>query len=291
MRYSFIILFMFLGLCSLAAEDVDTLVVAFSNPSQPGTVKAEMMVGSIKVRTHARSDVLVLSRTSDEAPRMLLPDMDFDADVFFDRDDERGDGPDPDKVKGLQKIQSSQFGINVEEENNVIEINMPPMALVSGIGSELEIVVPQKTSLQLKSMGGQINVENVIGEIEVEAMGGSIRLEGVGGTVVANTMGDIEASINSVSSDKPMSFSTFGGDIDVTLPSSIRATFKIKSYGDVYTDFDASKRKLAKTVSQSREDDRFEGKIEKVMEIPVNGGGQDIELTNFSGDIYIRKLK
>ena len=67
------------------------------------------------------------------------------------------------------------------------------------------------------------------------------------------------------------------------------ATFKLKSHGDIYTDFDATKRKLSNNVSQSRENNRYEGKIEKVMEIPVNGGGQDIEFTNFSGNIYIRK--
>jgi len=104
-------------------------------------------------------------------------------------------------------------------------------------------------------------------------------------------MGNIDAVVTSVSPDKPMSFSTFGGDIDVTLPATIKATFKLKSHGDIYTDFDASTRKLSKSISESRDADRYEGSIERVMEIPVNGGGQDIEFTNFSGNIYIRKLK
>lgn len=289
MKYFWIILCA--ATLSFAAEDVDTLIVTFSNPSQPGTVKSDMIMGGIKVRTHTRNDVLILSKTSEKASRVVLPDLDFDMDVFVDVNNERDNEPDPEKIEGLQKIQSSQFGVNVEEENNIIEINVPPMALLGGMGQEVEIVVPKNTSLQLKSMGGEIHVENVTGEIEVEAMGGGIRLDGVGGTVVANTMGNIEATMTNVSPDKPMAFSTFGGDIDVTLPATIKATFILKSHGDIYTDFDASKRKLSKNVSQSRENDRYEGRIVKLTEIPVNGGGPDIEFTNFSGNIYIRKGK
>ena len=50
-----------LSLVCLAADDVDSLVVSFSNPSQPGTVKAEMMMGGIKVRTHTGRDVIIIS--------------------------------------------------------------------------------------------------------------------------------------------------------------------------------------------------------------------------------------
>ena len=157
-------------------------------------------------------------------------------------------------------------------------------------GNELELFVPKRTSLQLKSMTGKIDIQNVTGVIEVEAMGGGITLDGVGGTIVAHTMGSIEARVTNITPDKPMSFSTFGGDIDVALPSNIKATFKLKSHGDIYTDFDTSKRKMSKNISEDK-DDSYKAKIEKLLEIPVNGGGQDIEFTNFSGNIYIRKSK
>ena len=43
-------------------------------------------------------------------------------------------------------------------------------------------------------------------------------------------------------------------------------------------------------MSESK-DDGYKANIEKLLEIPVNGGGQDIEFTNFTGNIYIRKIK
>ena len=74
-------------------------------------------------------------------------------------------------------------------------------------------------------MGG-IRVESVSGEIEVENMNGSIALQNVSGTVLASTAnGDIEAVLAQVAADKPMSFATFNGDIDVALPPDAKATW------------------------------------------------------------------
>ncbi|MBN1465785.1 hypothetical protein JXA02_08500 [candidate division KSB1 bacterium] len=275
---------------AVQAEDVDSLIVAFSNPSQPGTVKADMIMGGIKVKTHAGREVIILSKGNDDVRRLVVPAMNFSTLFVHGEKEENKDAPDPEKIKGLQKIQSSHFGINVEERNNVIEINMPPMSFVHQNGNELEIIVPKQTSLQLKSLTGAVQVEDVIGEIEVEAMGGGITLRDVGGTVIANTTGDIEATIRNVAG-KPMSFSTFGGDIDVALPANLKADLKLKSHGDIYTDFDTSKRKIARDKAEKKSDDGYEATIEQLTEIPLNGGGQDIEFTNFSGTIYIRKLK
>ncbi|MBN1481890.1 hypothetical protein EH223_06075 [candidate division KSB1 bacterium] len=274
-------------------HELDSLVVSFSNPSQAGTVKAEMMMGDITVRTHSGKDVIIVTKENPDMPRnaFVLPEMAFDAQLFFTNDKKADKEPDPEKIKGLKKIQSSQFGINVEENNNIIEITMPPMFFLGQGGNELDLIVPKRTSLQLKSVQGAINVNNVIGDIEVEATGGDIDLNNVGGTIVAHTMRNIDATVTHVAPDKPMSFSTYSGDIDVTLPTNMNATLKLKSHGDIYTDFDTSKRRMAKSVSEDRDSEVYKATVEKLLEIPVNGGGQDIEFTNFSGTIYIRKNK
>ncbi|MBN1562158.1 hypothetical protein JW998_18025 [candidate division KSB1 bacterium] len=272
------------------AENVDSLVVAFSNPSQSGTVKAEMIAGSIIVKTHSGRDVIILSKENANVQRLAVPVMNFDVPLAPDVSDEWKSKPDAEKIKGLQKIQSSRFGINVEERDNIIEINMPPMSFVNPSGNELELIVPRQTSLHLKTVTGGVTIENVNGEIEVEALGGGITMHNVGGAIVAHTMGNIEATIAHVATDKPMSFSTFGGDIDVALPSHVKANLKLKSHGDIYTDFDTSKRKISKSKTENKKDDGYEATLEQLTEIPLNGGGQDIEFTNFTGNIYIRKL-
>ena len=287
-------------------SDSDSLVVSFSDPSSPGTIKTEILSGSITVRTHNSPDVLIIStdfndenstrnsrrvvrRGRHENSRFNIPKMPA-MPAFLGGGLKFKNEPDPEKIKGLQKVQSSPFGINVEEDDNVIEINLPPRAFMSG-GRDLLLLTPKRTSLQLSAMGGDVTISGISGEIEVEAMGGNINLTAISGAVVAHTMGDIEASIDGVEPDAPMSFSTFGGDIDVSLPPTIKATLILSSHGDIYTDFDTSKRKQRKKVQKDDDEDGFRVDVEKVLEIPINGGGPEIEFSNFTGDIYVRKGK
>ena len=136
-KYSINVVFAILSLVvvGFAADDVDSLIVSFSNPSQPGTIKTDMMFGGIKVRTHSGKEVIILSKESDETQRLIIPEMNFDMDIFVDNEYDKES--DPDKAKGLQKIQSSQFGLNVEEQDNIIEINMPAMNIINRSGNEL----------------------------------------------------------------------------------------------------------------------------------------------------------
>ena len=209
-------------------------------------------------------------------------------------------------------------------------------------------------------MSGNISVENVEGEIDVNTMSGSITLKDVSGSVSTHTMSrDITARLNRINTNKPMSFSSFNADIDVTLPKDIKATFVINTMGGIYTDFDDSAKKTRKTITTQTNGKRstgaknsispspdpnlakaeleykealeelkrtkkkknkgksvmypnaalmaterfmekmekfrhyttpkFHGKMGTVVEIPVNGGGPEIQFTNFNGDIFIRR--
>ena len=289
---------------NLFASDGDSLTISFSDPSKPGTVKTELMAGSITVKAHSARDVHIITSKSDETGMPRAPHSPFHREIEKEIRDNMGDvrkdlsdefgfskEPDPEKVKGLNKIQSSPYGINVEEEDNVIEINLPPMAFMGRNSNDLLLMAPKRTSLQLTCMVGDVVVEGIDGEIEVEAMGGDITLTSVSGTVIANTMGNIEAMIVRVTPDAPMSFSTFGGDIDVTLPANTKATLHLSSHGDIYTDFDASRRKQSRKMNESMRERSRRVEVEEVLEIPINGGGPEIEFSNFTGNIYIRKGK
>jgi hypothetical protein len=289
---------------NLTASEGDSLVVSFSNPAQPGTIKTELMAGSITVKAHDGPDVHIITKESDRIDRPRAPRSPFHRDIEIDIQDkidrvfraERDEfdfskKADPEKIKGLQKIQSSPYGINVEQENNVIEINLPPMAFMGAGSGDLLLLAPKSTSLQLSCLGGDVVIEGINGEIEIEAMGGNITLTSVSGAVVANTMGDIDATLDGIKPNAPMSFSTFGGDIDVTLPAAIKATLFLNSHGEIYTDFDTSKRKKRRKISKEEDKEAFRMDVEEVLEIPINGGGSEIEFSNFTGNIYIRKGK
>ena len=85
------------------------------------------------------------------------------------------------------------------------------------------------------------------------------------------------------------------GDVDVTLLKNTKAILKLKSdMGDIYSDFDMSKHKMVRKVD--KEDSRAKGgkykiKIENSMQVELNSGGPEMQLTTFNGDIYVRKGK
>ena len=53
----------------------------------------------------------------------------------------------------------------------------------------------------------------------------------------------VVATVRQVTAQKPMAFTSLNGEVDVTLPASLKASLKLRSdQGDVYTDFDVQTR-------------------------------------------------
>lgn len=195
------------------------------------------------------------------------------------------------KAAGLKQIPLSSSGLTVEEDNNHVTVEIESFRRAY----DIDIKVPTGSSLKLETTSfGEIHVENVSGEVEVENVNGPITLQNVSGTVVASTTnGDIEAVLSRVAPDKPMSFATFNGDVDVALPADAKASVRLKSQeGDVYSDFDlALKAAPVKTEESGKASGRFHVSIERAAQGTINGGGVEIKLETFNGNIYIRKKK
>jgi hypothetical protein len=94
--------------------------------------------------------------------------------------------------------------------------------------------------------------------------------------------------------------------VDVTLPASVRGSFKLRSdQGDVYSDFDivpttppAPSASSAPSAQNNRDrrgtrerSNRFNAQVGGAVYGTVNGGGADIELRTFKGEVYLRKGK
>lgn len=182
-------------------------------------------------------------------------------------------------------------GLEVEEENNTVSIGAHSMKNAV----DLTIQVPFSTSLKLDTnLQGDIVVEKVGGEIEVKNMNGSNTLTDVSGIVIAETMnGDVTVSLNKVTPDKPMSFSSMNGDIDVTFPADLKANVKMKTErGDIFSDFDVVlKPGLQKVEEGQKEKGKFHISFDKSIFGSINGGGPDVQFNTFNGNIYIRKKK
>jgi len=282
----------------------DRVTVPLSNPGKPGIVEVSLMMGSIKVVGYEGKEVIVEATPRDKniaekttgvttgvavpfAPAAPRPPR--IAQIFGDKDKEKEQ---KEKAAGMKRIPIENTGLTVEEEDNTVTIEVESWRRAV----DLSIRVPYATSLKLEGTNlGEISVENVNGEIEVENMNGEVKLANVGGTVVASsTNGSISAVLNRVNPDKPLSFATFHGDIDVTLPADIKATLKIKStQGEVFSDFDIALKTVPVKAEETakKEGGKFRIELDRSVYGTINGGGPELNLQNFSGDIYIRKKK
>jgi hypothetical protein len=254
------------------AQQQDEQVVPFSDPSRPGKVEVGLLnSGGITVRGENRRDVAVVIRSSSGRPAP----------------------PERPAPPGMKRLTQTP-GYSISEERN--EIKIESNSFRGGIGA-LEIRVPLRTNLELSSVnGGTITVENVEGELEIENVNGAVVLTNVAGSVVANSQnGGVTATLSRVTADKPMSFSSFNGKVDVTMPASIKATLKMRSdNGDIFTDFDVQLQQAppatpAAAGRGNRNGRPFRLEVNRAIYGSVNGGGPEIELRSFNGTIYLRK--
>jgi hypothetical protein len=288
----------------VAQGDGNRVSVPFSDPSRPGTVQVNLFHGSIRVTASNGREVVV---TTDDP-------------IVTARDGREAAVPQPPEAAGLRRL-TQRNGVRIEEANNVMTIGSGRfMGRFTGDES-VQIEVPARTNLNLSTVSGNmISVEGVEGEIEATSMAGDIRLRDVAGTVVAHAMsGDMFVWLRQVLPDKPMSFTSFKGNVDVTLPANVKANFKLRSdQGEVYTDFDVQiQQRTASTSVQvppvppappalpvppgsspnprprpgQRSPRATRIDVDSSIYGTVNGGGPEFELRTFNGNVYLRKGK
>ena len=197
----------------------------------------------------------------------------------------------PRNAEGMKRIEPTGLGLTVEEENNTVRIHGSPAS-----GADLLVRVPFATSLKLECMsGGDIKVDHVNGDLELQNLNGNVTASNVSGSVLAHSLnGRVMVTLDRAAADKPMSFSSMNGEIDVTLPPDIRGVVKMKTdHGDIYSDFEI---RLNAGAAPVVEDGRAKGgkyrvKMDSATVGSINGGGPELSFKTFNGNIYIRRKK
>jgi DUF4097 and DUF4098 domain-containing protein YvlB len=119
------------------------------------------------------------------------------------------------------------------------------------VETRFEIRVPRQTAVDVTSFSSEITIEDVEGEHRVKNFSGDVRLLNVSGPVRAKTFsGDVQLQVPGAEG-ADVHLSTFSGDIESDLP----LTF----------------------VSRSR----------RSMHATLYGGGRDVTVETFSGDVRI----
>jgi DUF4097 and DUF4098 domain-containing protein YvlB len=139
--------------------------------------------------------------------------------------------------------------------------------------------------------GGDIEVENVLGELDLHNTNGEIHVKDVKGPVSATTVnGDVSVVFTSAMVAAPMAFSTLNGDVDVTLPATLKADVRLRSdNGEIYSDFDIQMNSPKPEIEEQREGGRFRLVVAREMTGKIQGGGPELFLKTFNGDILLRR--
>jgi DUF4097 and DUF4098 domain-containing protein YvlB len=242
------------------------MVVRLSHPSQPAQVRLQTLAGNITVQGYNGNEVIINS--SGRRNR--------DASV-------------PEEIRGMRRM-TQPDSLGADEDNNVVTIH-------TGLRTEnLDLQVPASSMLSLKTLTGNIQVQGVFGELDLESTNGGIMLDQVGGSIVAHALnGTLTANVVRINADKPFSFSTLNGRIDVTLPAGMRANLNIRSdQGDIYLDqgFDFKPLATSSTgASKSESNGMLKLRMDNTIHGTINGGGVEINIRSFNGSILVHKGK
>jgi hypothetical protein len=245
----------------------DHVTVPFSDPSRPGMVKVHLLAGSISVKGYAGKEVVVDARAREVESHGRR------------------------EVSGMKRIPNQSTGLTIEEDGNVVSISTG--ALERPV--DINLQVPLRTNLDLKTINeGDIKVEQVQGELEVNDINGAVSLVQVSGSAVAHALnGDVKVTFSGIEPNKPMSFSSLNGDIDVTFPPDVRANASMKSdNGEIFSDFelklDSSQPQPVSEESKGK-GGKYRIKIDRTTRGTINGGGPEMQFKTFNGDIYLRR--
>jgi hypothetical protein len=283
----------------------DQVTVPLSNPGKPARVKVNAVFGTIRVVGYEGKDVVIEAKPREKSlsrdRSKLLPELNISGNTQENylvalmagtKGDKEKAQEKKEKTAGMKQIPLDSSGLTAEEENNAVTVHLESWRRAY----DLELKVPFASSLNLSGASlDAITVENVNGEIEANTTAGNVKLVNVAGPLtVSATNGDIEAVLTKSLPDKPMSFVSFHGDIDLTLPADAKASFRIKStIGELYSDFDIALKSMPvePEKTSTREAGRLRVRLERSVYGTINGGGPEFRIQNNSGDIYIRKKK
>lgn len=253
-----------------ACAQGNSITIPLSHPTQPATLKVSTLQGGITV-TAANIDNVVLESSGGEGWN-------------------RHRNP-PAEAQGMHRL-NQNTGLSASEDNNVVTVTTSVFG-----GGNLNIQVPIHTALNLHSVNGEhIVVTGVQGDINVQDTNGNITLNNVGGSIIAHGLnGRVVATIVSLDPNKPSSFSSLNGTIDVTLPAGVHANLRLHTdQGDIYMDdgfnFQATRSANTGADTSSRESNgMYKVRVDRTVYGTLNGGGSEIRFENFNGNIYIRK--
>ena len=254
---------LFFSLEMVKAQTSGELIVPLSNPGNRSVIDVDIRKGSITVVGTSRKDVKIVYKAMEKKKSKS------------------------EEKDGLKRISSGAMDLQASESNNRVSIGSDSW----NSGIDLIIEIPFNADLKVETYNsGDIEVDNIEGEVVAENYNGKITLLNISGSAVASTYnGAITVTLNKITAETPMSFTTYNGKVDITLPEGTKGNLKLKSArGDIYSGFDMQVIESAPVEKKNESNGVYKVYLDDWTKATINGGGPDITMKNSNGDIYIR---
>ncbi|MDT8401397.1 MAG: hypothetical protein RQ743_06860 [Bacteroidales bacterium] len=157
---------------------------------------------------------------------------------------------------------------------------------------DFDIQVPMMMSVKIKCLdNGDVSIYGIKGEIEIDNKYGNIFAGNIAGSSVINTSyGNIKVIFKDLNHEKPSMFSSFDGDIEVVFPDDAQANLKIRSLrGEILFRIDLATYDRKVQMQSGQDMKRYI--LENWTRATINGGGTEIIISSYSGDIILNHKK
>ncbi|MCX7553982.1 hypothetical protein OS175_08840 [Marinicella sp. S1101] len=256
------------GLAWAQKEDVFTeeIVIPLSQPDAIGTLEVNQIYGGMTITGYEGREVIIVAQQKKMQTTQTMKN-------------------------GLRRINNSSLALQAEESNNYIEVESHNYSGGKNQSMNLEIKVPHEFNLKLNSINdGAITISQVSGDMEVSNVNDDITLNQVSGSAVIDSVnGEIKATFDAITAGSLMAFTSFNGDVDLSLPAAVKADFKMRTMqGEIFTGFDIDFDTSAPVVDKETSGKSYKVKLEKWVTGTANGGGTEIILKSHMGDLILR---
>lgn len=238
--------------------------IPLSKPGERGTLKVDSRNGRITIKGY-------------DGPTVKVKIIKFSKKV-----DKSAEG-------GMRLVSSGGFNFEASEYNNTVEVENEGW----GNRADFEIMVPKNFNIEAESYNnGHITISDVEGELDIESYNGPITLENISGSASASTYnGAVKVSFSQLTPDVPMTFNTYNGDVDISVPAGSKFSTKMRTNRDIFTDFENFTLSNPEPTTRRSENRRgYSVKYENWVQGDLNGGGSEVTMKTRNGNIYIRKM-
>lgn len=158
---------------------------------------------------------------------------------------------------------------------------------------DFKLRIPHASNIFLRTIGGDMVVENTSGKFDVHNVNGGVSLRSISGSGSAYALNeDLVVSFK----DNPKEDSFFGslnGDVDISFQSEFNANLSLKTFnGKAYTDFKTTYSESDAPMSKRTDNDGLtKYNTDEFATVRVGSGGPSLKFDAFNGNILIKNIK